>query len=82
MEGGYFGYNGIQIPGNRMKLYFRLYEGPYWGAGGANNGQFYAIKQHRDNMSSHTNSSWPTGMKKLNQEVGETKLKFYFHYLL
>lgn len=49
-----------------MKLYFRLYEGPYWGAGGANNGQFYAIKQHRDNMSSHTNSSWPTGMKNLN----------------
>lgn len=29
-----------------------------------NNGQFYAIKQHRDNLS--TSSSWPTGMKKLN----------------
>lgn len=51
-------------------------------SGGAKNGQFSAIKQHRDNMSSYTNSFGPNGMKKLNQEVAETKLKFYFHYLL
>lgn len=64
MEKSYFGYNGIQIPGNRMKLYFRLYEVPYLGAEERNNSQFYAIKQH--NMSSYTSSSWPTGTKKLN----------------
>lgn len=36
------------------------------GPGRANNGQFYAIKQHRDNLGLYTSSSWPTGIKKLN----------------
>lgn len=34
MEGGYFSYNTIQIPGNRMKLYFSSYKGPYLGGRG------------------------------------------------
>lgn len=46
-------------------LHFKLYD-DHMGGKESNNGQFYPVKQHRDNMSSYTSSSWPTGMKKLN----------------